>query len=1514
MSKDSDIIKIGFDYRSSLEQFEKETNGVFDEVSNRAGKQKIVIQLDAKDDKLVEKIKELQKLKLDKFTFEFGDSGLKEQLQTFDRLEGKINEIIKLSKSNLKSAFNDVKNAASLDGLSYGTDEYNNELKRVTSSIVEMGKKGHDSTREYFIEVQKLLNLYELFRKRADGNLFNKNMPQANKFNEFIKNSQLTNDLDPLKDTTSDIFNGCLVILDNFVDVSTKKFLSLKDVIEKVISVGEELKSIADINVGKDNDINPIIDQQGNLQDELKETETQAEKTSQAVKEVAAATTSTDQKKDAFPDSSTNTKPETEGMEQVEKATEEAVQAKKDFATANEGVQSSIDGSENPLKLEAELMDQIAKSAREAADAKKEFVAANKQVKEGADDSTPALKNESDILENIESITPKTDRFDEIVQKLGIAKDRAEQIEKIVENTQYSKTDKKSHTSYDITYKGGYKETRGENSQTDRGNILKSSGVEYDSKAEAEAAKQELELKKKINDEIAEQTAAQQKKWQTFVQEQNDYENSINQINIALSKTDDLLANLPVPKELEQIYSKLIDDVELYNEKLKTGKIKEPEYNKNVNSLFSDYSKNVNIQQKRDVESYNTNAKEAYEKEKLIQAEKKLAALKKENRKKEKDSQQSSVNKALKDQETAWKNIQDIREKIANSNDNNEIEVLEQVKKGYQEQYLAASRILKANSDLYDKELQLARLEQIRLDTNKKLAVTNTNEEKIRRKAINYTDSASDKLKKAIKDNSYADASDIKEAEDLIEKLNLGWANFDRKLDRSVPTLEQVNLTIKAIENKVDAVVSKLKTHSKFNEKALNNEIKQETAEENKNKKAVKAEWEDAVKAVREYENAVTKLNNLKAQDKGLGTKKEDIEAQQKKIKDMESSFEVARNTILSFFSSIEKFNTLPTNSIKEVSDVLKLIGTAAQGSAESVAHLESETRKMNENVISRHTDKLSSYLNKKDGYDATIAKFDNGGWTSPEYLKNVQAVKDAIREYEILLNKIKTDQNGIANEEDIQNLEKYKSQIEETIATVKNMSASEKGYTLLAGQKEIDKINKILKENSKMSREAKNKIKAYKQEIVSGNPSASLEKIHGEIMKIVNAEELAGRSGKSMLDTIGEKAWYGVASTIGTYFGINDIFRYGKQAVDVITELDDALVDLKKTTTMSGTELNNFYYDSNDVAKQMGVTTEEIITQASAWSRLGYSSQEAATTMAKLSSKFASISPGMSTDEAQEGLVSIMKAFDIDPDDVEAEIMDKVNVLGNKFAEENQDVIEGLKRSAAAMSAMGQSFTDTAALFTGGMEILQDSESMGTALRTLSMRVRGYDEETEQLSDDLANVTGEVADLTKTAKDSQGVSLFTDATQEHYRSMVEYLGDIADRWDQISEKNQTELLQKLFGKNRANAGAAIIKNFDQVRAAIEAMYKSAGSSETEMSTIEKSISYKINALKETWVGTVQELVDRGDIGKIVDGLTKISEVLGLIINNVGILGSVGLGAGIFAGIKNVGIDTLVAY
>lgn len=597
---------------------------------------------------------------------------------------------------------------------------------------------------------------------------------------------------------------------------------------------------------------------------------------------------------------------------------------------------------------------------------------------------------------------------------------------------------------------------------------------------------------------------------------------------------------------------------------------------------------------------------------------------------------------------------------------------------------------------------------------------------------------------------------------------------------------------------------------------------------------------------------------------------------------------------LLEHIHELQRNDILPTEKLTASNEKLQQIN-------QTVTDLKAKLKESTLDSLQGSIDKYQKIYNQRRTYSSDFTP-------SEQYTKNLTELNTAIKNLIEYRNTLKNVSEVTAEQE--AELKGLVTACEKASDSFKSLSASEKGASQIAVDKLVQRINKDLDECTNYSKEAKLGLRALRDELESANPR-NLKEITSEIINIENAEIRAGRAGRSFFDTLKNSGFHQLAAQMAGMFGFYDVINLSKEAISTIVSLDDALVDLKKTTAMSKTQLEDFYYDANDVAKQMGVTTEEIITQASAWSRLGYSSQEAATTMAKLSSKFASISPGMSTDEAQEGLVSIMKAFDIDPDDVETEIMDKVNVLGNKFAEENQDVIEGLKRSAAAMSAMGQSFTDTAALFTGGMEILQDSESMGTALRTLSMRVRGYDEETNQLSDDLVNVTGEVADLTKTAQDSQGVSLFTDATQEHYRSMVEYLGDIADRWDQISEKNQTELLQKLFGKNRANAGAAIIQNFDQVRAAIEAMDESAGSSEAEMSAIESSLSYKINALKETWVGCVQDMIDRGDLGTIVTGLTKVSEAITFLLDKLGILGTIGLGAGIFSGIKNVGRDKM---
>ena len=383
----SDIIKIGFDYRSSLAQFEKDTNGVFDGISSKAGKQKITIQLDAKDDKVIDKIKELQKLKLDKFTFEFGNSGLEEQLQTFDKLENKINEIIKLSKNNLSSTFKEIKKAASLDGLSYGTDEYNDELKKVTSSIVEMGKKGQESTREYFVEVQKLFNLYETFRKTAEeSGLFAKNTSQVDKFSSFIRDSQLINGLEPIKDTTSDIFNGCLAIVENFIDSSTGKFISLKDAIEKVITVSEGLKTINDnkINTGSETSNNSKIEE---LKADITEVKTELNEVKKKVSSIDS---------EGFK----NVRNDVEKTKQSVNELNSALTEMKDtFPKTDSSAASTANTSVSAIKEENNALGQTAQSAEKAINSKKKFANANKEVKDSANASVGAIKDENNAFD-----------------------------------------------------------------------------------------------------------------------------------------------------------------------------------------------------------------------------------------------------------------------------------------------------------------------------------------------------------------------------------------------------------------------------------------------------------------------------------------------------------------------------------------------------------------------------------------------------------------------------------------------------------------------------------------------------------------------------------------------------------------------------------------------------------------------------------------------------------------------------------------------------------------------------------------------------------------------------------------------------------------------------------------------------------------------------------------------------------------------------------------------------------
>lgn len=84
-------------------------------------------------------------------------------------------------------------------------------------------------------------------------------------------------------------------------------------------------------------------------------------------------------------------------------------------------------------------------------------------------------------------------------------------------------------------------------------------------------------------------------------------------------------------------------------------------------------------------------------------------------------------------------------------------------------------------------------------------------------------------------------------------------------------------------------------------------------------------------------------------------------------------------------------------------------------------------------------------------------------------------------------------------------------------------------------------------------------------------------------------------------------------------------------------------------------------------------------------------------------------------------------------------------------------------------------------------------------------------------------------------------------------------------------------------------------------------MANSAGSAEAEMAIVTNSIEYKLNALSETWTGIAQNVFQRDDIKAVVDLLITLSEAIGGVVEQLGLVGTISVGSGIFAFFKNLG-------
>lgn len=709
-------------------------------------------------------------------------------------------------------------------------------------------------------------------------------------------------------------------------------------------------------------------------------------------------------------------------------------------------------------------------------------------------------------------------------------------------------------------------------------------------------------------------------------------------------------------------------------------------------------------------------------------------------------------------------------------------------------------------------------------------------------------------------------SSVISNLEKMLDSLGKGTGDFKQfeNLSKELSSIVSEVQSLSKAFGKVDDSGAKTLLSSIQNIDKSLSELSQNILNVNKNMSNMGGNTSGAVKQV----------ENITNESKKAASALKDVAKAQEKVNGQKTNISSGMKDAFSdkdISASVES----ATNSIKEENNVLE------QNTQKVKENTQAKEQNANAN-LNKYDKRLDSYNGKVDKYQATIDRFNDGGWTSDAYLKNVQAVRDAVKQYATLLDNIKTNQNGIATDEDIQNLDKYEKKIKDTIATVTNMSASEKGYNFVSGQKELDKIHKLLNENSKMSSEAKAKIKAYYREIESGNPTMSLDKIHAEIMKIYNAEIEAGRAGRSLKDIFQTSRLHQMVAQVAGMFSFYDLINLGRQFASTVTDINTQITGLAKVSEQSSKQIYADFDSYADIAKEVRGTISDTITATADWSKNGYSIPNAKQ-LAEVSQLYKNVGDGIDIDAANESLISTLKGFQLEADQAE-HIVDVFNEVSNNEAISSGGIGEALQRSAASFNAASTSLEKSVSLVTATNSVLQDPEKVGNMWRTVSARLRGSETELKEMGEDTDGLVTSTSKLQALVKGITGFDIMKD--KDTYKDIYDIVLGIGEKWQDLSDIDRASLLEALAGKQQSNALAAALSNIDILKKSYEEATNAEGSAREENEEYSKSIQASIDLTKAKLEELSNDLLSSNFLKGAIDAGGKLLDLLDFIISD----------------------------
>ena len=647
------------------------------------------------------------------------------------------------------------------------------------------------------------------------------------------------------------------------------------------------------------------------------------------------------------------------------------------------------------------------------------------------------------------------------------------------------------------------------------------------------------------------------------------------------------------------------------------------------------------------------------------------------------------------------------------------------------------------------------------------------------------------------------------------------------------------------------------------------------------------------------------KLNLLSGQLSSINFKKLGIDKNQLKFDDEDQS------KIVELYRELEIEIEKCSSAVKRGEE----ISTASIEANIAALNKQIQTYKTKNNIVERSTPKTTDRVNAQSKFNSiesrSQAYIDAGSTVVSSQLKEYKATFEKLV---ALQNTFKAGQTLNADQE-LQFTE-LKNKCNDYYKSLKKvLDASDDLRT--NGSKPMSIMDDVSLETFDDRAKA---LKNYVQETYGA--SAAIDKLNGDATKltftikngdgtITNMTAALNRAGTEIRSVAGdtEKATTkfsrffdgvkGKAGELLTYatarFGIDEIFQVIRQGIEEVRAIDSALTELKKVTNGTSAEYDAFLETMASTGSRIGATVSDLTTMAAEWAKLGYTMRESAM-LAESTAVLLNVSEFTDATAASEALISTMQAFGYGAEE-SMHVVDILNEVGNNYAITSDGIATALQDSASALMEGGNSLEEAVALVAAANRVVQDPSSVGSALRTISLRLRGTSVEIlEEMGEETDGVIESTSKLQEKIKALSGVDILTDAGD--YKDTYTILKEIGNVWEDMSDIDQAALLELMAGKNRANTLSAILSNMKDLEGAYESAMKADGSAMAENERYLDSIEGKITKFKAAtqtmWIHFLDD--------KVIKWFVDLGTQLIKLLDKVGVLRTAFVGLmGVFA-------------